>query len=571
MYLRLILILIACVFVSSDTAAQSSASDQNSLLPEINPQDIEIRSEFRARFPGLRRQPILGFNPKPRVFQVDPYRMPFMESRDEAVASMAITQLDRPEPPERTIIEEPKRRAIFSRAGIGNFTTPEFNGVFFQNLTTKSNISGKVDYSSSKGHLDSHLSSFRFLSSDLRFFSKLNRNTQIEANLGGNLDFNRLYDLAPFYQVMIGETALKKYAGLNGGVSFKKIKNALEGSEASFKLHTYNSDIEAGTTDLGGSSNEIYIVGAFKKNWLGNRLYETFGLLADFKLGNYENSLKNSNTVSNIGIDAEYKKLLNFNLHVSGKVGLRYVSDGISDKIYFSPKILIAYNLKDALFLKGGLSGIPQVKSLIDHFETNRFLNNELILQHSYQSKAFVEAGIQLVEGNRLYGGLDYSSIKDRAYYDRKIETIWSETYQLFYELKYDKVTEFEYYAGVTQQINPQKFWFHIHFYARQPKLENNEDVPYEERIGINSSISYKPTNKLLVTAWADYIGNREAPSVNEELSAFTLASIHIDYEITDKLGVYTKGLNILSQKYEIWDGYQERPFQVFGGVILKF
>ena len=123
MYLRLILILIACVFVSSDTTAQSSASDQNSLLPEINPQDIEIRSEFRARFPGLRRQPILGFNPKPRVFQVDPYRMPFMESRDEAVASMAITQLDRPEPPERTIIEEPKRRAIFSRAGIGNFTT----------------------------------------------------------------------------------------------------------------------------------------------------------------------------------------------------------------------------------------------------------------------------------------------------------------------------------------------------------------------------------------------------------------------------------------------------------------
>ena len=96
-------------------------------------------------------------------------------------------------------------------------------------------------------------------------------------------------------------------------------------------------------------------------------------MLADFKLGNYENSLKNSNTVSNIGIDAEYKKLLNFNLHVSGKVGLHYVSDGISDKIYFSPKILIAYNLKDALFLKGGLSGIPQVKSLIDHFETNRF------------------------------------------------------------------------------------------------------------------------------------------------------------------------------------------------------
>ena len=45
---------------------------QNTLLPEINPQDIEIRSEFKANFPGLRRQPILGFNPTPRVFQIDP-------------------------------------------------------------------------------------------------------------------------------------------------------------------------------------------------------------------------------------------------------------------------------------------------------------------------------------------------------------------------------------------------------------------------------------------------------------------------------------------------------------------
>jgi hypothetical protein len=293
--------------------------------------------------------------------------------------------------------------------------------------------------------------------------------------------------------------------------------------------------------------------------------------MGNFILGNYENSLKNSNNISNIGIDAEYKKLMNFNLHISGKVGLHYISDGISDRIYFSPKVLISYNLKDALLLKGGLSGKPQIKSLQDHYEINRFLNNELILQHSYQSKAFVEAGLQLIEGNRFYGGLYYSITKDHAYYDRKIESTITDTYHLFYELKYDKVTEFEFYTGVTQQINPQKFWFDIHFYARQPKLKNDEDVPYEERIGINSSISYKPTNKVLLTAWADFIGSREAPSVNEELSAFTLASMQIDYEINDKLGFYTKVLNIFSQKYEIWDGYQERPLQAFGGLILKF
>ena len=75
------------IFLCPYFALAQTASD-NSLLPEINPQDIEIRSEFKARFPGLRRQPILGFNPKPRVFQIQADRMPFMESREDAVANI---------------------------------------------------------------------------------------------------------------------------------------------------------------------------------------------------------------------------------------------------------------------------------------------------------------------------------------------------------------------------------------------------------------------------------------------------------------------------------------------------
>lgn len=132
MVARLSTLLFALTIFSIDAWAQSGSNAQNNLLPEINPQDIEIRSEFRARFPGLRRQPILGFNPKPRVFQIDPNRVPFMESRNDAVASVAITQLDRPEPPLRTIMQAPIRRNVYARAGFGNFITPEFEGYFFR-------------------------------------------------------------------------------------------------------------------------------------------------------------------------------------------------------------------------------------------------------------------------------------------------------------------------------------------------------------------------------------------------------------------------------------------------------
>ena len=571
MALRLSSLLFALLLFSMDAWAQSGSNAQNTLLPEINPQDIEIRSEFRARFPGLRRQPILGFNPKPRVFQIDPNRVPFMESRDDAVASVAITQLDRPEPPLRTIMQAPLRRNVYARAGFGNFITPEFEGYFFQSISQKSTLSGNIDYSSSDGHLDNQLSGFRFLDGDIRFSSKINRQTTIKTNIGGVYDFNRLYNLASLYQDVIGSTANKSYSGFNAGTSINQIKNALEGFSADLQFYSYNAELSAGATDLGGSSNEIYASGLVTKYWPGNRLYETISVSADFKVGSYENSLNSSENLIQIGLNGEYKRLFNYNLHITANAGLSYVSDGMSKRVFFVPKALVTYNLKDALILKVGLSGSPGIKSLQDHYQKNRFLNNETVLRHNYESKAFAEAAFQLIEGNRLYGGINYSITKNYAYFDRKVETRIGQQYQLFYELNYDKATEFELYGGVTQQINPQEFWFDVRFYARRPKLDNGDNIPYEERIGVNTSVNYKLIDGLLLSSWIDFVGSREAPSVNEELEAYTLVNVQADYEITPKFGVYAKVLNILGQKYELWDGYEERPFQIFGGLILKF
>ena len=108
--------------MSADILAQGV---QNTLLPEINPQDIEIRSEFKANFPGLRRQPILGFTPRPRVFQIDPTRMPFLESREAAVSEISVTALDRPQEPDKIVWSTPRRPKMTSQFGMGWFVSPE--------------------------------------------------------------------------------------------------------------------------------------------------------------------------------------------------------------------------------------------------------------------------------------------------------------------------------------------------------------------------------------------------------------------------------------------------------------
>src|SRR5690625_2711202 len=104
---------------------QTQADVERSLLPDIDPQDIEIRSQFQARFPGLSRQPILGFNPRPRVYQIDPDRIPFIEDEEAQLANLPMGRLDRPDSPEYNALGYAPPKYAFIRAGVGSDITPE--------------------------------------------------------------------------------------------------------------------------------------------------------------------------------------------------------------------------------------------------------------------------------------------------------------------------------------------------------------------------------------------------------------------------------------------------------------
>lgn len=566
------LILFALLLGVETQAQTTGGNPQNSLLPEINPQDIEIRSEFRARFPGLRRQPILGFNPKPRVFRIDPNRMPFMESRDEAVANIAITQLDRPEPPQRSILRTPSRTTGLVKAGIGNFITPEVEGYFYHGINEKSALSSNVNYRSTDGHLDDQLSSFRYFDGDLRYNTKVNEKLNVAVGTSFLSDFNRMFDLANTQQALIGETAKKEYLAFGGDLTITSTENALEGWELKLKGNALGIDVLAGNSTLTGEINEQVVDASFSKYWAGNRLYETFQVNGSITGGNY---LYTSQGGSQQWIDTrasiEYRKLLDFSTHITANAGLSYISDGFSNRVYFTPELKVRYNLKDALVITGHAFGAPEMKSALDHHQTNRFLNHQTALRHSYTSGIYGEIAFQGLEGNRVFGGISYELTKDYAYYQRQVQYTEPTQRISFYEVNFGKATVFELFGGITQQLVPEKFWFGARFYARRPKLESGGNIPFEERLGVNGSFSYKPISNLKITSWAEYIDKREAPSSTEDLKAFVLLNAGAEYQINNRFGVYAKVLNILGQKYEIWEGYQERPLQAFGGLTFKF
>ncbi|MTI87407.1 MAG: hypothetical protein FH748_05500 [Balneolaceae bacterium] len=494
-----------------------------------------------------------------------------MESRDDAVAAISVSSLSRPEPPARSILSTPGRKSLYARAGYGSFVTPEFEAYGFLTLDEQSLISGNTSLRASDGHLNGQDSGFRDVELNATYIRKMKKDLKLSVDVGGFSTFNHLFKLeSPFLQNSIGKTPEKLNLGFGTEVRLEQITNALEGWSASVGGNLFGSDFEAGNSTYSGKQNELTYRTSLSKYWAGKRMYETFNISGSLDGGTYDVSGSSSQQWVDAKASAEYRRLFNFSTHLRAKAGVEYVSDPFSNKVYIVPEIELKHNLKDAIIVSGNVYARPQIQSVQAHNQYNRFLNNQLQLQHSYAIGARAEVGFQPMKGNRIFGGISYEHTRDYAYYQRNKQTVGGTSMNEFYGVNYGDVDIIELFVGITQQLIPEKFWFDARLYGRNPNLNGGGDIPYEERLGLNGSMSYKPVQKLTVNSWTEYTGKREDPASGGDLGAYMLVNGGAEYQITDRFGAYIKVLNILGQKYERWDGYEERPFQVFGGLTVK-
>ena len=82
----------------------AQADTSGSVLPDIAPREIEIRGQLEISFPSLERQPLVGFNPPPRVRELGPDERPFVEEYKQESADLPPSPLQRPEAPPITEI-----------------------------------------------------------------------------------------------------------------------------------------------------------------------------------------------------------------------------------------------------------------------------------------------------------------------------------------------------------------------------------------------------------------------------------------------------------------------------------
>lgn len=139
-------------FLLHATAAFAQEDPQEPALPDIAPREVEILGQLEISFPSLERQPLVGFNPPPRVVDVPEDRQPYAEDYKKASSNLLENPLARPEPPGVTSLTGRPPAGGELSAGAGRYLTRFFKGRAAVPLSDVGALFAKVDYTGSDGH-----------------------------------------------------------------------------------------------------------------------------------------------------------------------------------------------------------------------------------------------------------------------------------------------------------------------------------------------------------------------------------------------------------------------------------
>jgi hypothetical protein len=560
-------LLVSAIFISvSSLSAQQAQDREGTLLPDIDPQDIEIRSQYRARFPGLSRQPILGFTPGSRVFQVDPDRTPYFEDHEEIAAQLPVGELDRPEAPSYSFYPYADNQHGFARLGFGNHLSAEADVYLSAEVADDHWISGGLNLMAGDDYLDQR-SSYRNSEIDLNYRGKVGERTLFGAFIGGRDDFN--YLIQP-EGVDVSQNPGRKVLDLfESGVRLKHYRSRLNHFDIGVQGSLGTIDLDEEEFGLSSDLSQWGIQGDAGFVWAGRNVNETFRIHGDVDAGGYELSDGQESGWHLAGGHLTYQRLFNYRTEVDLTAGVYHGSDSANDsRIYFAPDLLIEHYFSDHISLMAQLEGRPEQPGHLRHHQSNRFLLPGNHLQNSYSLKATSQLKIEPIYGNQIRVGAAYETIDDYAWYRRSSLNTGAGSVNGHYLIEYSNVTIPRGFAGLNVELIQERVWFDVEGYLQMPRISDDQKVPYKEEYGLNGAVTVRPFDPLLFEVWGQFAGPRET-STDRVLPAHINLGTKLELKLTNRIGVYGKMMNLLQQDIEMWDGYLDRPFMVYGGLTL--
>ncbi len=446
----------------------------------------------------------------------------------------------------------------YVRAGFGNYVSPLLEG-YINSTRDKNKLMGAHVYlnSSDKGPVDGKNSGSG--SSGISLYGKsLSDNIAISGNVGFSNRSTHFYGYTPGLDV--DPKSIKQSYNLF------KLAAALE--------NTKNSDFKyqlgAGFSYLADKydARETEVDLGFKSSYDLNE-DSKINIKADYIIISRKDSAIEAKPRNLFMVAPNYAFTVIENLKLSVGFVAAFENDTIDSKsTHLYPDFKASYPINPSLDIVAGLTGGIEKVSLQSLSNENLWLNSNIAVFHTNKVFDF-SVGLNGRIGNKVaaYGGISLANLKNWYYYEN------SEKNQAKFDITYEKdgIMRSNFYAALSYaQSEVAKFMVRGDYYGY-----SSSSVLHRPAYRLTANGSYNLYQKFIFSA--DLIaqgGMKATDSITDRQikvkGAFDL-NFKTEYIFSDSFSAFVQLNNITGNKYQVFQNYHVRGFQVMAGITWSF
>ena len=553
------------------------------VLPDITPQVVEIRTGLDISLPSLQRQPLIGFNPPPRVASVPADRRPYAEVYKQKSA-------DLPESPLATLDPDPIASLSSGMPGRGmaEAAAGRYLGRLIRlrtelPLSRSTAFHARLDYAGSEGH--SHPDTLVDASASFNTFEALvglqqkTKPVSFGLDLDGLVNARRMYGAVPSAAGRIfGLRTTPLRTGQGGGGAIWIETNATTrvdfSARARYSVHSWETnatrpEFEAGSDEF--TRNESAWV---LESELALPLTNGSELAGDIRYTQLGFDTEEISGVSMLDAGAGTRIRLGPRLHGMG--GIRFLTFAESDSSsssWIAPEIHLDFRLLPALQLYTRNNARAEHRSTASMHRENPFLVDRPIVRPTvYTTDMRVGGRMQIgVVGIDVHGG--YANAPDYRYFEAAGIDESRGYAQGMIAVRYAAATIA--YAGGDLSVHlPAGLSIAAGFTIRNGKLkEADTDIPYFGPVTGRGGLSWSFRNgRGFLQTTLDYEGARyvTAGSIHK-LEGYFDVDVSVLYTVTKRIGVLLRVDNLVAGNAARWEHYDRTPFGISLGARTQW
>jgi hypothetical protein len=565
----------------SDASGQDQPTQP--VLPDLAPREVEIRGQLQIAFPSLRRQPLVGFNPPPRVPDIPAERRPTLESYSEAGATVARTPLEKPDPPGVAALSGEAPIWMEAEIATGRYFTRLVRGIASRQIGNNRQIDIALRYEGSDGHtIPSDTEEIRNVSDDLTAsvaYSVRTSRILLSAAASGFVSSYSLFGidnssggavrLNPDRDASHG--ALRLFAGAPAtSRTTYSIGATLERSKVSSNLFSSQTIVDPSTerTEKRASLDaslgfpigaaEAYAEGS--ASWSG---LDTDGLFGS-DVRHAEAGVGFTRRTDRLRVKAGPRIMtVGFEADAGGVVGEARTAT------YLSADVDLSYRYGGVLTVVGTNRPIVRSNTLADLLSSNPYVVDEPAMQPSILD-VNVEAGLLFSSGRiQFKASAQLKRSPNWAFFSNSTGSGASTVAGGFFGVGYAeaRVTS----VGGEMAISlPAELQLSSTVYVHDTELTNlGVQIPYHPRLSAQLGLSFPfASRRGIVQVTGRFIGERQT-DITETATAdpYLDVDVYARYDVRPNVGIVFRLQNLGINDHEVWDRYPQSPSIVMGGV----